>query len=270
MPGFAKIAKLLNEKTSENVKFVWLEDIQTAVEELKVKLTSAPVLAYPDYGKPFVLCTDAASKAVGAVPYQADENGRDHPIHYACRALSSDESNYSAFEREALGVVFALKKFRYYLTSTKFKLYTNQQALKYVFNMKDPHGRIARRFTLLAEYEFEICYRAGSDNACADFLSQPVKLMVIDEDLPFEANLKAIAHYLDYVSVVDESIYITPELKKKAKDFLVHGEKLFRRPKYGICSVPHIEMRESISKGLHDEVDHWDFNPTYSFVRDCF
>ena len=130
--------------------------MQVAFEVLKVKLTSAPVLAHPDYEGPFVVCTDASSKAVGAVLSQADENGRDHPIHYASRALSSAESNYSAIEREALGVVFALKKFRHYLTSNRFKLYADHQALNYVFNMKDPHGRIARWFSLLAECDFEI------------------------------------------------------------------------------------------------------------------
>ncbi len=144
IPGFAKIAKPLNETTSENVKFTWSEEMQAAFEELKMKLTSAPVLAYPDYSKPFVVCTDASSKAVGAVLSQSDENGRDHPIHDTSRKLSSAESGYSAFEREALSVIFALKKFHHYLTSNKFKLYIDHQALKYVFNMKDPHRRIAR------------------------------------------------------------------------------------------------------------------------------
>ncbi len=76
-----------------------------------MKLTSAPILAYLDHEKPFVVCTDACSRAAGAVLYQADENGRDHPIHYASRVLSSAESYYSAFEREDLSVIFALKKF---------------------------------------------------------------------------------------------------------------------------------------------------------------
>ncbi len=158
IPGFTRIAKPLNEKASDKIKFVCSEDMQTVFEELNVKLTSAPVLAYPDYEKPFVVCTDASRNAIGAVLSRADENGRDHPIHYASRALFSAETNFSAFEREALGVVFALKKFHHYLTSNRFKLYTDHQALKYVFNMKDPHGRIARWFTLLAEYDFEICY----------------------------------------------------------------------------------------------------------------
>ncbi len=92
--------------------------------------------------------------------------------------------------------------------------------------------------------------------------------MVIGENQPFEANIKAIAHYLDKLSVVDESISITVELKKKAKDFLVHDERLFRRIKHGIRFVPYIEIRESILKGLHDEVGHWGFNSAYSFVTD--
>ena len=92
--------------------------------------------------------------------------------------------------------------------------------------------------------------------------------MVIGENQPFEANIKAIAHYLDKLSVVDESISITVELKKKAKDFLVHDERLFRRIKHGIRFVPYIEIRESILKGLHDEVRHWGLNSAYSFVRD--
>ncbi len=136
--------------------------------------------------------------------------------------------------------------------------------------MKDPHGRIARWFTLLAEYDLEICYRAGRDNACADFLSRPLKLMVIGDHQTFEANLKAITHYLDNLSVVDEPISITPEVETKAKDFLVHYERLFRSTKYGIRFVPHIEMRERILKGLHDEFGHWDFNSTYPFLRDRF
>ncbi len=91
--------------------------MQDAFVELKMKLTSAPVLAYPDYGPQFVVCTDASSKVICAVLSQADEDGRDHLIHYASRALSTAESNYSAFEREALGVIFALQKFCHYLIS---------------------------------------------------------------------------------------------------------------------------------------------------------
>ena len=72
------------------------------------------------------------------------------------------------------------------------------------------------------------------------------------------------------ISVVDESVSITPELKRKSKEFLVHDERWFRCIKYGIRFVPHKEMREGILKRLHDEVGHWDFNSTYLLVRDHF
>ncbi len=80
IPGFARIARLLNEKTSDNVKFVWSEDMQTAFEELKMRLTSAPVLAYPDHEKPSVVCTVALSKAMGAVQSQARADFLSRPV----------------------------------------------------------------------------------------------------------------------------------------------------------------------------------------------
>ena len=94
-------------------------------------------------------------------------------------------------------MIFALKKFRHYLISNKFKLYTDHQALKYVFNMTDPHGRIARWFTLLAEYNFEICYRAGKNNASADYLSRPVGVNLVMSDAGMGSDLKVIANFLN-------------------------------------------------------------------------
>ena len=102
------------------------------------------ILAYPEYQKAFLVCSDTSNKAIIAVLSQLDDNVREYPIHYASRVLSDTEFKYSAFGREALGVIFALKKFWNCLISYKFKLYTDHQALKYAFNMKDPHGQIDR------------------------------------------------------------------------------------------------------------------------------
>ena len=71
-------------------------------------------------------------------------------MHYASRVLNAAEIIHSAFEREELSVTFALKKFRHYLLSNKFKLYTDHHALKHVFNMRDPHGCKAKWFSLSA------------------------------------------------------------------------------------------------------------------------
>lgn len=147
--GFAKIAHSLTEKTSESVKFEWTEDMDKAFESLKTALTTAPVLIYPDYEKPFIVATDTSNTAVGAVGSQLDEDGRENPIQYASRTSINVEKNYSAFEREASGVVLALKRFRYYLLCQYFKLYNDYEALKLVLQIKDSHRRIARRMTCL-------------------------------------------------------------------------------------------------------------------------
>ena len=97
------------------------------------------------------------NEATVTVLSQLGDNGREHPIHYASRILADTESKYSVFEREVLGVIFALRNFRHFLISNKFKLDADHKALKYGFNMKELHGRIDHWFTLLAEQKFKIC-----------------------------------------------------------------------------------------------------------------
>lgn len=270
--GFAKIAGPLTEKTSESVKFEWTGEMQEAFEELKNSLSSPPVLVYPSYDKPFIVSTDASNKAVGAVLSQLDDNGREHPIHYANRNLNEAEKNYSAFEREALGIVFALKKFRHYLLSQKFKLYTDHQALKYVINLRDPHGRIARWMSLFAEFDFEVVYRPGKKNANADYLSRPVEehevTMVMD--IGIEEDLAAVQTYLSTGVVFGETHGERRATKMKAKKYLVHEGDMFRRTSKGLRFVPKVEERLRIMKGLHDEIGHWDFRTTYTVIAEMF
>ena len=62
--------------------------------------------------------------------------------------------------------------------------------------MKDLHGRIARWFTLFAEYNFEICYRLGKDNASADYLSRPVGVNLLISNAEMESYIKVRANFL--------------------------------------------------------------------------
>ncbi len=157
---FAQIAKSLNAATSKKRKFLWTPEIQIAFDTLKTRLTSPPVLTFPDFDEPFVVETDASSSAVGAVLAQRKEDGLVHPLQFASRSLNAAERNYAVCERVAAAVIFALKKFRVYLLADKpFQLVTDHQALQYAFKKKDVHGRLARWLDLLAEYEFEVVYR---------------------------------------------------------------------------------------------------------------
>ena len=69
--------------------------MQESFDALKLTLITAPALAYPDYQKALLAWNDASNKAIGAVLSQLDDNGREHPIHYASRVLFDTESKYS-------------------------------------------------------------------------------------------------------------------------------------------------------------------------------
>ena len=66
VPKYSSIASPLTNLTKDEVKFEWTAECQEAFESLKVKLTTAPILGYPNYDIPFILETDASLKGLGA------------------------------------------------------------------------------------------------------------------------------------------------------------------------------------------------------------
>ncbi|XP_071571270.1 uncharacterized protein [Temnothorax nylanderi] len=106
--NFSKIAKLLTRLTREGEKFTWSVKQQNAFDLLKEKLTTAPVLNYPDFDKEFLVTTDPSDYAIGAVLSQGPV-GHDRPIAYASRVLCKAEQNYNTTEKELLAIVWAQK-----------------------------------------------------------------------------------------------------------------------------------------------------------------
>ena len=107
IPCFATIASPLTELTKKGVEFVWTENTESAFQHLKTCLSSAPILAYPNFDNPFILQTDASDVRLGAVLTQLDKSGHERVVSYASRTLTGREWNYSAMEKEALAIVFA-------------------------------------------------------------------------------------------------------------------------------------------------------------------
>ena len=101
---FSKIASPLHRLTEKGRVFSWDETCQTAFEELKVHLTSAPVLAYPKIEAKFILDTDASDVAIGAVLSQKFDE-REHVIAYGSRCLSKAERRYCVIRKELLVIV---------------------------------------------------------------------------------------------------------------------------------------------------------------------
>lgn len=165
---FAEIANPLYRLTKKDVEFKWEPDCQEAFDCLKEKITSAEVLEFPNFNRPFLLQCDSSSYALGAV--LMNENKR--PVAFISRPLRNAELNYHITDKELLAIVWAIKKFRTYLYGNKFVIETDHQALEHLFKLKDPTGRLMRYRLKLEEFDFVVRYIKGEKNAVADALSR--------------------------------------------------------------------------------------------------
>lgn len=183
---FSKLAKPLQELVGagQNKKarrgrkieplpgWYWGMEQEAAFQDLKEALTSAPVLAYPEYSLPFVLHTDASGEGLGAVLYQI-QDGVKRVIAYASRGLTKAEKNYPAHKLEFLALKWACtKKFHDYLYGNTFEVYSDNNPLTYVLSTAKLDASGHRWLAELACYTFSIKYRAGVVNVDADTLSR--------------------------------------------------------------------------------------------------
>lgn len=151
----------------------WTTEADQAFNEIKRRLTSAPVLASPDFTKPFIIQCDASNTAVGSILYQASD-GIEHPVAYASRTLNKCERKYSTTEKELAALLFSLEKFRSYVQGTRFTVETDHASLLWLTKISNPTGRLARWAIRLSQFSFDIVHRKGSLNVVADALSRSI------------------------------------------------------------------------------------------------
>ncbi|XP_076238647.1 uncharacterized protein LOC143181874 [Calliopsis andreniformis] len=170
---------------------------QKAFEELRTLVAIAPTLTYPNFEQTFVLQTDASGVGLGAVLTQEIE-GIERVVAFASRVLTEAERKYSTTKQECLAILWATKKFRYYLEGYKFIVVTDHHSLRWLRNLKDLVGRLARWTLSLLEYDFEVVHRKGTLNVVPDALSQmheaepELPAMVgINQDEAYEGNSTA-------------------------------------------------------------------------------
>lgn len=177
IPSFSEITIPLNKLCRKNASFIWTEECQRSFENLQNKLTSSPILQYPDFSKEntFVLQTDASNVALGSILCNEDLK----PIAYASRPLNKAELNYPTIQKELLAIIWSVKYFRPYLYGRKFTILTDHKPLIYLFGMKDPSTRLLKFRLQLEEYDYNVVYIKGRDNV-ADALS---RVTISSEDL---------------------------------------------------------------------------------------
>jgi len=168
---FTSVAAPLHRLQNKNVTFEWGAKEEDALQELKRRLMTTPILGMPTDEGTYYLDTDACETWLGAILSQ-DQGGAEIVIACASRTLTKPEINYVTTKRELLAVVYGLKTFRQYLLGRRFIIRTNHQALQWYRRTPEPMGQLERWLTFIEQYNFDIVHRPGTRHGNADALSR--------------------------------------------------------------------------------------------------
>ena len=185
LPNLHNVIEPLNRLRSKSVPWHFDETEKNAFDKLKNLISSDRVLTFYDPDLPLRLDCDASSVGVGAVLSHMID-GVDRPIEFVSRTLKPAERNYSQIEREALAIVWAVKRFHRYLYARQFVLCTDHRPLEMIF---DPYkslsevvsNRIQRWGIFLTSYRYTVEFRPTGKHANADMCS---RYPVVHEEEP--------------------------------------------------------------------------------------
>ena len=191
--GFAKIAAPLynltsgdnKDKKSEHVDLS--QEAREAFDHLKAACLQAPILAFPDFNKPFLLETGASGRGLGAVLSQKQADGRYHPITYANCVMNETEQRYHSNKQEFLALKWVVtEQFHEYLSPygknrNEFVVHTDNNPLTYIFSSANLDAAGQRWVASIASYNFSLEYQKGKDNTVVDFLNQMNKRLPEEE-----------------------------------------------------------------------------------------
>lgn len=167
--------------------FVWSSECALAFAKCKTALSEATMLVLFDPSKELILSVDSSSFGVGAVLSQIDGN-KEYPLAFESATLNPAQRNYSQLEKEALAVIFGLKKFHKYLWGRNFTICSDHLPLKSIFGEKKripslASSKLIRWAIILSAYQYKIVHRKGSLIPHADAMSRlPSSSHVPDED----------------------------------------------------------------------------------------
>ena len=139
-------------------KILWMDKCQIAFNRLKEALSTAPVLTYADYSKPFGLITDVSKLGLRAALCQEQDDGTERAIAFALRALS--EQKYHPGKLEFLTLKWAIiEKFQEYLYGgCPFEVWTDNNPLTYLLTTVKLDAMGHHWVGHLANYNFSLKY----------------------------------------------------------------------------------------------------------------
>jgi hypothetical protein len=218
--NFSKIASPLFVLLMKNVEFKWTNSCQEAFNTIKHQLSTAPILRGPDWTLSFHISSDASDTAIGVVLGQ-EENHLPYAIYFISKNMTPAELNYIVTEKEFLAVIYAINKFRHYITGYSTLVHTDHSAIKYLMNKPITNARSTRWLLLLQEFDITIVDRLRKENVVDDFLSRlkPDDDTLVDDSFLDEYLFAVYAHSPWYAYITNYLIAgkLPPHLSYREK-----------------------------------------------------
>ena len=269
---YSKITAPLNDLLRKGVSWNWCEKCESAFSAIKEKLTSAPALLLPDLKLPFYVVCDASDYAIGCTLMQDQGHGL-HPVAYDGRKMSPAEVNYHTTDKENLGLVYALRRWRCYLEGREFIVETDHDALRFLQTKRpeDVNRRQARWLEMLGSYNFKVIHKPGKLN-----VSDPLSRRQYPDD-PDKATIHAISSAEfgdDFMAKVlhgyeVDNLYCNP---RNLRQFQCKDGYWYWNGRLCIPSMEDDSLIEVILKELHDSATggHFGFDKTYAAISKRF
>lgn len=244
----------LDELLKKEVKFNWTNECKIAFEKAKGILISDLALTHFDPKLPIMVAADASQHGIGAVISHKFPDGNIKAIEHASKALTKAERNYSQIEKEALALVFAIKKFHRMIYGRKFTLLTDHKPLLAIFGSKTgipihSASRLQRWALILLGYDFNIEHVRSNQIGQADVLSRLiVESKNNNEDIVIAQNeifLKIFSSQLESLPVsLEELIEETnkDEISNEVKEYVQKGWP--KKINEGVLSAYHAKRNE--------------------------
>ena len=163
---FSRLAAPMTRLTQKWVKFEWDDLWEKAFQDLKRRLTLAPILIVSEQGQRYTVYCDASKDGLRCVLMQP---GRF--VAYGSRQLKNHEQNYPTHDLELAAIVFALNIWRHYLYGEQFEVFSDHKNLRYIFTQRDLNMRQHRWMEYLEDYNLTLHYHLGKANVVAAALS---------------------------------------------------------------------------------------------------
>jgi translation initiation factor IF-1 len=258
---FSSIAAPLSEITKKRSEFIWTAAQEEAFRALKDKLTQAPLLALPDFTRPFEVECDASGVGIGGVLMQEGK-----PIAFFSEKLKGACLNYSTYDKELYALFRVLKTWSHYLWPREFILRTDHESLKHFKSQDKLDRRHGRWMEFIETFPYVIQYKKGKDNVVADALSRRYTLITT-----LDSRVLGFVYIKELYDGDHDfgDIFRTCQEKGASDKFYIFEGFLFRKDQVCIprCSLRLLLVNEAHSGGL---MGHFGRDKTYDTLRTHF